>query len=43
MKNLLIIIILSFSQILIAQDKEKKKKSIKDLTKSSQKIDGLFN
>ena len=43
MKNLLIIIILSFSQILIAQDKEKKKKkSIKDLTKSSQKIDGLF-
>jgi len=42
MKNLLIIIILSFSQILTAQDKEKKKKSIKDLTKSSQKIDGLF-
>ena len=42
MKNLLIIIILSISQILSAQDKEKKKKSIKDLTKSSQKIDGLF-
>ena len=42
MKNLLLIIILSFSQILSAQDKEKKKKSIKDLTKSSQKIDGLF-
>ena len=42
MKNLLLIIILSISQILSAQDKEKKKKSIKDLTKSSQKIDGLF-
>ena len=42
MKNLLIIIIFSISQILSAQDKEKKKKSIKDLTKSSQKIDGLF-
>ena len=42
MKNLLLIIVLSISQILSAQDKEKKKKSIKDLTKSSQKIDGLF-
>ena len=43
MKNLLLIIFLSITQILSAQDKkDKKEKSIKDLTKSSSTIDGLF-
>ena len=43
MKNILIIILLSVSQILFAQDKkDKKEKSIEDLTKSSRTIDGLF-
>ena len=43
MKNLLLIILLSMTQILSAQDKkDKKEKSIKDLTKSSSTIDGLF-
>ena len=43
MKNLLLIILLSITQILSAQDKkDKKEKSIKDLTKSSSTIDGLF-
>ena len=46
MKNLLLIIFLSLTQILSAQDKkdgkDKKDKSIKDLTKSSNTIDGLF-
>ena len=46
MKNLLLIIFLSLTQILSAQDKKdgknKKDKSIKDLTKSSNTIDGLF-
>tara|TARA_Y100000768_G_scaffold114088_1_gene84108 strand:+ start:1472 stop:3988 length:2517 start_codon:yes stop_codon:yes gene_type:complete len=43
MKNLLLIILLSITQIISAQDKkDKKEKSIKDLTKSSSTIDGLF-
>ena len=43
MKNLLIIIFLSISQIVFAQDKKgKKEKSIDELTKSSSTIDGLF-
>ena len=43
MKNLLLIILLSVTQILSAQDKkDKKEKSIKELTKSSSTIDGLF-
>jgi len=43
MKNILIIIFLSISQILFAQDKkDKKEKTIEELTKSSSTIDGLF-
>ena len=43
MKYILLIIFLSLSQILSAQEKkEKKVESIKDLTQSSNTLDGLF-
>ena len=46
MKNILIVAFLFSSTFTYAQDKtkdkEKKKKTIEDLTKSSKKIDGLF-
>ena len=46
MKNILIVAFLFSSTFIYAQDKtkdkEKKKKTIKELTKSSKKIDGLF-